>query len=364
MEITPLCKKYMAKGSKNSFSFDSLSGAQGAQVAEAPSQTSTHGLDNPVVAGLQVFADSVNQLAQTRALSSARDQVDQIRQSDAADEEKLTALRTLGQHFALNAMGMGMPVAKIGAALGQIVPQEKFYQTPEQAVLNAPDGSGAADKGQTLIDARYGQQSDLAQSKNAAAAERAQAAATAARAKFNETKIAEFRNTITKSKNYTNYVSAANAAQNLSEFLKNPSATTDISTIFEFMKALDPTSVVREGEQALFKNARGLYDKLSTTMESARSGKVLSPAQRVQALDTLKTLQATYRASYKKGIRPVTRQAARIGLPIDEIDPELDLSSGASNDGGGSNAPPATAPATTPSVDGAPAATGLRQYLR
>jgi hypothetical protein len=54
----------------------------------------------------------------------------------------------------------------------------------------------------------------------------------------------------------------------------------DMAGIFQFMKVLDPTSSVREGEYANAKNAGGVPDQLVNLYNQALSGKLLNPAQR------------------------------------------------------------------------------------
>ena len=43
---------------------------------------------------------------------------------------------------------------------------------------------------------------------------------------------------------------------------KDPSAAGDLAMIFTYMKILDPTSVVREGEQATAQNAAGTPERI------------------------------------------------------------------------------------------------------
>lgn len=59
-----------------------------------------------------------------------------------------------------------------------------------------------------------------------------------------------------------------------------PSAAGDVSLVFSYMKLLDPGSVVREGEQALARNAAGVPERLRTLYNNIRAGESLSPNQR------------------------------------------------------------------------------------
>lgn len=59
-----------------------------------------------------------------------------------------------------------------------------------------------------------------------------------------------------------------------------PSAAGDISLVFSYMKLLDPGSVVREGEQALARNAAGVPERIRTLYNNVLEGESLSPNQR------------------------------------------------------------------------------------
>ena len=59
-------------------------------------------------------------------------------------------------------------------------------------------------------------------------------------------------------------------------------AAGDMSKIFAFMKILDPSSTVREGEYASAENARGVPDTVRSQYNKVMSGQRLTPAQRTQ----------------------------------------------------------------------------------
>ena len=59
----------------------------------------------------------------------------------------------------------------------------------------------------------------------------------------------------------------------------------DVALIFEFMKMLDPTSTVREGEFATAKDTGGLPDSIVNTYNQLLSGAFLLPEQRQEFLD-------------------------------------------------------------------------------
>ena len=63
-----------------------------------------------------------------------------------------------------------------------------------------------------------------------------------------------------------------------------PSAAGDLTLIFSFMKMLDPTSVVREGEQATAASARGVPDTVRNLYNRVLTGQRLTPEQRADFL--------------------------------------------------------------------------------
>jgi hypothetical protein len=77
-----------------------------------------------------------------------------------------------------------------------------------------------------------------------------------------------------------------NAFKIIRSTMTNPSAAGDLAGVTKFMKLLDPESVVRESEVGLARNATGLYDKLTNYYQTIASGKILTPPQRADFLDT------------------------------------------------------------------------------
>lgn len=81
------------------------------------------------------------------------------------------------------------------------------------------------------------------------------------------------------------HVEAARALADISASANAPpSAQGDIALTFKFMKSLDPTSTVREGEYATAKNAGSIPDKLRNMYNQAANGRFLTPQQRQQML--------------------------------------------------------------------------------
>ena len=94
----------------------------------------------------------------------------------------------------------------------------------------------------------------------------------------------------------------------------NTSAAKDMAAIFAFMKMLDPTSVVREGEYIRARNATGLFGKVTNFAEWVASGKLLNPQQRLEFLEAARQAASSHvRAA--QGVADVySKQAAANGV--------------------------------------------------
>jgi hypothetical protein len=93
----------------------------------------------------------------------------------------------------------------------------------------------------------------------------------------------------------------------------------DIATIFQFMKALDPNSVVRESEFALAESMGSLYTKLEVLANKAKDGQRLTNSQRQQIVDLTSQL-AIQTATYGNEVRDRERNAYdTMGLNLDVI---------------------------------------------
>lgn len=76
------------------------------------------------------------------------------------------------------------------------------------------------------------------------------------------------------------YRSVRTAFSKVQETAKNPSAAGDLALIFNYMKMLDPGSVVREGEFATAQNTAGVPTQVRNVYNRLISGERLAPEQR------------------------------------------------------------------------------------
>lgn len=73
----------------------------------------------------------------------------------------------------------------------------------------------------------------------------------------------------------------------------NPSGAKDLIIMFNFMKMLDPDSVVREGEQLLLKKTNPITEKYQTFIDTINGGGFLGPKQKQMLLQETKILMDT-----------------------------------------------------------------------
>jgi hypothetical protein len=120
-----------------------------------------------------------------------------------------------------------------------------------------------------------------------------------------------------------------NAYQNLQATAKRTDAASDLSFIFQYMKMLDPGSVVRESEYATAQNARGVPDAIRNMHNQVLEGRRLTPTQREQFLGTAGNLAA--QAEQQMGTRraDLARQ-----LEANRVDPSVYLPGYAPPDAG------------------------------
>jgi len=78
---------------------------------------------------------------------------------------------------------------------------------------------------------------------------------------------------------------------------KDRNAITDMGNIFKFMQILDPTSVVREGEQQLVMDARGILDTLKNVDDKVARGRLLTDTQIEQIQEAVRLIYSSQMSS-------------------------------------------------------------------
>ena len=90
----------------------------------------------------------------------------------------------------------------------------------------------------------------------------------------------DFRGIYTKDQIVKNFNEGQTQLNKLLSGVDQKTAAGDLSAIFTYMKVLDPTSVVREGEQATASNATGISGRVRTLYNKVLAGEKLNEDQR------------------------------------------------------------------------------------
>jgi len=121
-----------------------------------------------------------------------------------------------------------------------------------------------------------------------------------------------------------NYVGAREGWNKVSSAVNNPSPVGDISLIFGFMKTIDPTSTVREGEFATASNAGGVPERITNMYNRVKNGERLTSEQRkdfaVQSYNAYKT----YEDSFKQNREYTVDLAKAFGISPELVAPSYE----------------------------------------
>jgi hypothetical protein len=102
----------------------------------------------------------------------------------------------------------------------------------------------------------------------------------------------------------------------------NPSPAGDLSMVYNYMKMLDPGSVVRESEFASAAAAKPMLERLGLSWDavgSVWSGKKLTPGQRQDFLNRANQLYQTEAKQHEQRVNETRRMATGFGVNPDLI---------------------------------------------
>jgi hypothetical protein len=105
-----------------------------------------------------------------------------------------------------------------------------------------------------------------------------------------------------------------------------PSPASDMALIFGFMKLLDPTSTVREGEYATAQNATGIPGRVANAYNKAIDGVILNIDQRNDFLRQSKKQYDARLGEYKELKTTYTKLAKRKGFDPENVVLEFNIS--------------------------------------
>lgn len=115
------------------------------------------------------------------------------------------------------------------------------------------------------------------------------------------------------------YIDVRDAYDRVKSAAEDPSGAGDLALIFNYMKVLDPGSVVREGEFANAENSAGIPSKIRNLYNKTIEGKRLTEDQRADFVDRAGRLVEPKKANYENAIQFYKREAELEGLPVDRV---------------------------------------------
>ena len=106
---------------------------------------------------------------------------------------------------------------------------------------------------------------------------------------------------------------------------KKPSAAGDLALIFNYMKILDPGSVVREGEFANAQNSAGVPERIRAAYNNVRQGERLTDVTRADFLSRARDLFEAQRNTQQRTEQQYRQLAERLNVSPENV--VLDLGS-------------------------------------
>lgn len=121
------------------------------------------------------------------------------------------------------------------------------------------------------------------------------------------------------------FIKVRDAMGRIEASAKDPSAAGDLALIFNYMKVLDPGSVVRESEFATAANAAGVPARIRNTYNKVLTGERLAVEQRQDFLDRARKLFASQQGFQKNLVKQYTKQAERAGIDPSRVIVQFDV---------------------------------------
>jgi uncharacterized protein YnzC (UPF0291/DUF896 family) len=129
-----------------------------------------------------------------------------------------------------------------------------------------------------------------------------------------QTRFSETIGKAVQNKEYDKYSKLNNVKSRAQMALENPSGQRDAALVYDFVKALDPDSAVREGEISFVGGAASIPQKIRKYMISATTGQQLLPEQRNEIIAVINKSFADQQKAWKSSIQPALNRAKRLGI--------------------------------------------------
>lgn len=93
----------------------------------------------------------------------------------------------------------------------------------------------------------------------------------------------------------------------------------DIAVMYDFIKGLDPTSVVRESEVSLMNQANSIWGRITTSLGNMKEGRVLNDSILKQVADQMQTFFDIAKSEVAKKQADYIRRASDVQARVDRI---------------------------------------------
>lgn len=130
--------------------------------------------------------------------------------------------------------------------------------------------------------------------------------------------------------NQKDFMAIRDAYGRVSVAAQDPSAAGDLALIFNYMKMLDPGSVVREQEFANAQNAAGVPERVRAAYNNALRGERLTDATRADFTDRAGRLFTRAQSTAEQTRQMFGNIAQQYGFSPDRVAPDLSFGAGAS----------------------------------
>lgn len=97
------------------------------------------------------------------------------------------------------------------------------------------------------------------------------------------------------------------------------SRVADLNLVYGLAKIMDPTSVVREGEQIMVRNAQSLPDWMRGMIQAANGGSQFVPEQRARIIQEAESRVGALKSQYDAVVQQFTERGQRYGLDPRDI---------------------------------------------
>lgn len=144
-----------------------------------------------------------------------------------------------------------------------------------------------------------------------------------------------------------------------------PNGVADLTSVYSFIKVLDPDSVVKEGEIKLSQAASPALEQFATRVQGLVTGQRIPEATAKQMRDMARILRDEKAAMAANSLEPVMQQVDQMGLPASQVfnPSELALIQQARKQAAAAAGPQGT-PGATPEAAPAPAPTEIPPGVR